>query len=273
MEKKSIALKFNGVILAIGVIPMLLASIIIGVVLFNFMETKIREGIESDLLIASDQVVEYFKYDLITNGTVNYDEYSDHKYIESLQDEGIELTLFEDNYRLITSLKKDDGTYNEKTQGQPQIYVSVKEGNIHIQDNVKICGVKYYVCYRPIYDANGDFWGMAFAGENMEKVNSAIMSARINAVIVILVLTIVLGAIVWFVGTKLSKALMVVMDGINTLALGKLNADFDCKSGISEIQNLAACGQTLQIQLLNSVGGAMSTAAELGVAVENVDNL
>ena len=115
--------------LAIGLIPMLLTAMIIGVFCSVTIKSHLENGIYSELRISARQVKEYFEYDILSNGRVDYEEYADHKYIESLQQDNIELTLFQGNTRLLTSLKNEKGEYNEDTEANPDIYKEVSGGN------------------------------------------------------------------------------------------------------------------------------------------------
>ena len=270
-KKKGIGVKF--VLLLIAIIPLLLGVSVLAVILVNTLKDRIIEGIEGELRVASEQVSQYFSYDIAENGTIVYDEYSDHKYIESLQDEEIELTLFEGDTRLITSLKNADGSYNEGTKANADIYAKVKGGASYSDNNVDINGKKYFVCYEPVYDADGQFWGMAFAGKSKTSVDEAVKKAILGVLVIAAVLIIVLSAIVLLIAFKIAKNITSTVNSIDRLAEGYLDADFNDKSAIREFKDLAAAGGILQNQLLSSVGGAKMTAANLGQSVANVDDL
>ena len=270
-KKKGIGVKL--VLLFIAIIPLLLGVSVLAVILVNTLKDRIIEGIEGELRVASEQVNQYFAYDIAENGTVVYDEYSDHKYIESLKDEEIELTLFEGDTRLITSLKNADGSYNEGTKANADIYAKVKGGASYSDNNVDINGKKYFVCYEPVYDADGQFWGMAFAGKPKTSVDEAVKKAILGVLVIAAALIIVLSAIVLFIAFKIAKTITSTVNSIDRLAEGYLDADFNDKSAIREFKDLVAAGGILQNQLLSSVGGAKMTAANLGQSVANVDDL
>ena len=235
----------------VGIIPMVVAVLIVSFSLTSSLKSSIKEGIENELKVAAEQVNQYFAYDVIANGVVDYEEYSDHEYIESLKGNDIELTLFQGDTRLLTSLKNEEGSYNEGTQASSDIFAAVKSGQEYSAENVSINGKKYFVYYKPIYDGNGAFWGMAFAGEPETKVN-----ATINSEVRVL-----------------AKTLISTSDSLNRLSEGNLDAKFDFTSIVKEFNSLVLSGNILQKQLLTSVGGAKNASVDLNSAITVVDGL
>ena len=273
MDKKKFNMSFQASLLITGLAPMVIAALVLAFVMTGQLKSHIKEGIEGELAVAAEQVKEYFAYDISSNGKVDYDEYADHKYIESLQKHEIELTLFEGDTRFITSLKNEKGEYNEGTQAAADIYASVKSGNIYTAENVVINGKKYMVHYLPIYDGKGDFWGMAFAGEPEAYINESISKVVTTVVIISVILVVLLAAIILLIARILSNSINSTVADINRLSDGNLDAQFETVSFVKEFNTLVDAGKTLQEQLITSVGGAKDTALNLGEAVATVDQL
>lgn len=271
MKKKG--LSFQLTMLLVGIAPVFLGILVLALILTVNLEQEIKDGVRAELRVAAEQVKQYFAYDVIANGEVDYSEYSDHEYIESLKGDDIELTLFKDDVRLLTSLKKDDGTYNEGTQANADIYESVKAGNDYIQEGVDINGTKYFVYYMPIYDGNNQFWGMAFAGEPETDLKKAISKAVLTVVIVSIILIAILAVLIMLVARVLTMNLKYTAHDVVRLSEGKLDARFKVNSFVREFNDLVSAGKVLQEQLLSAVGGALSTAGNLGSAVNSVDEL
>ncbi len=270
-NKKSMSFKLA--YLCVGIVPMLLGVLIIAMVLTGNLRTKLKDGVKDSLRVAASQLNEYFKYDISANGAVDYDEYSDHEYIESLQKEGIELTLFEGDTRLLTSLKKDNGAYNEGSQAAADIYAEVKSGKDYTEEGVMINGTGYFVYYEPIYDGNRQFWGMAFAGKPEEMVKKEIQKVIGMVAGCTIGLIVVLSGIIIFIASKLAKTIAFTSDAISSLAGGNLNTSFDSYSMITEFNSLVASGDKLQKQLHTAVGGAKNTSSSLSSAAATVDEL
>lgn len=271
--KKSFSMSFKNAYLLVGVGPLAIGMLIMAITLISLMKSKIENGIVDELRVAAEQVNEYFAYDIVANGAVDYDEYSDHEYIESLKDNSIELTLFKGDTRFLTSLKNADGTYNEGTQANADIYALVSKGESYTSSDVKIGNQDYFVFYYPIYDGDGNFWGMAFAGEPTSKVTATVNAATLNVVVLTIGLVVVFSIIIFILGNSLAKSMVTMEGAIKTLSTGELNADFSGSSVIREINELIIAGSQLQTQLIDSVGGAKETAVDLSQAVTRVDGL
>jgi len=271
MKKKG--LSFRATMLCVGMIPLLLGVIIIGIILLNTIENQIKDGIRSSLRVSAEQVSQYFAYDVIANGDVDYEEYADHEYIESLQKEGIELTLFEKDTRVLTSLKNSDGTYNEGTQAAADIYKTVSAGSDYTAENVMIGGTGYLVYYLPIKDGDGNFWGMAFAGQKEEIVKKEVNKVLIKCIIISIILLAVLTACILYIAGLLTKSITTTSEDIERLAEGHLDAQFDTSSFVKEFNGLVSAGKSLQTKLLEAVSGVKFTSTNLGDAVTNVDSL
>jgi len=273
MKEKKSKLSFKAMCLSLGLIPLLVTVIAISILSIVMIKSNIKNGIENQLLVSTEQLNQYFAYDVIANGDVDYDEYSDHEYIESLKGSDIELTLFKDNVRLLTSLKNSDGSYNEGSTANADIYATVKSGESYSAENVDINGTKYFVYYKPIYDGNGQFWGMAFAGKPETEVQSSINQVIKNLIFVVIVLILAFIIVIWFLTGKLEKPIKKISEALKSLAKGDLNADFDTSSSIREFEELIVSGTTLHSELGSIIGNAKDTATNLGTSVNTVDDL
>lgn len=249
--------------LAIGLIPMLVTAVIIGVFCSITIKSHLEDSIYSELRVSARQVKEYFEYDILSNGKVDYEEYADHKYIESLQQDNIELTLFQGDTRLLASLKNENGEYNEGTQAQSDIYKDVSDGNEHDAMNVDIGGKDYMVVYLPIYDGNGQFWGMAFAGKLQEMASKPVNSVIITIVTIVSIQCILLGIVIFIFARMLAKTLITIKGKLNSLSEGNLEVDFSIKSMIKEFNAVISAGDNLQKNLDTIIGDTQNIAKEL----------
>ena len=273
MNKKVKGMSFKLAYLSVGIIPMIIAVIVITIISISKLNSETENGVVDELKVSAYQVREYFQYDVEANGTVDYSEYDDHEYIESLQDDDIELTLFEGDTRLITSLKNEDGTYNEGTQASEEVYKKVSAGKDFTSDDVEINGTKYYVYYAPIYDGNGNFWGMAFAGEKASKVTDVIQSTLTRIIIIAVALVVVLALIIFSIGSFVSKTIKKTAANLYKLSEGKLDAEFDRESMIREFGELGIAGDTLQSVLSDIIGKTKNISADLKDGADSVSQL
>ena len=256
--------------LIVGLVPVILAASVLVVLCMNSLTSEIKEGMRNELSISAMKVEEYFSYDVVQNGDVDYEEYSDHVYMESLKDKGIHLTLFKGDTRFLSSFKNADGSYNEGTQANEEIYKCVSAGEEYIAENVDINGEDYMVCYRPVYDAKNEVWGMAFSGKSQQSVNDAVTAATSRIVIIEIVLLILLVIFVLYVGGKLGRALKRTKENINHLSDGNLDVDFGKRCIIREFNEIMVAGENLRDALGDIIGKTKVVSSDLKDGADRV---
>ena len=259
--------------LLIGMIPALIAVAVITLLSLSVVSDNTKGNITEKLRIASMKVEEYFSYDVRSKGDVNYDEYSDHVYMESLEKENIELTLFKGDTRLLSSMKNADGTYIEGTKLNEDVYKIVSSGKEFVDEHVDIEGKDYMVYYMPIYGANNEFWGIAFAGELQESVDKVVNEVIMRVAIVAIVLPIVLAFIIFVIGRKLGKTLNSVTNNLNHLSEGNLDAEFNEKCNIKEFNAIILAGEKLEKALNNIIGKTKDVSVKLRGEADKVSQL
>lgn len=275
MKKKQGGISFVLMYLMTGIVPLLISTIILGIYCMNIANDKVREGEVEKLEASAYQVAEYFAYDVIANGEVDYEEYADHEYIESLQKMDIELTLFQNDIRFMSSLKNTDGSYNEGTAANADIWATVKQGKTYTSQTVSIGGKNYFVFYAPVYadEAKTTVWGMAFAGIPSAEVDEMIQNTRTQVFVMVLAAVAVFAVILVIVSLIVSKALKKVQAGIVNLSEGDIHTNTEVKSICREFNEISASVGELQGQLVTVVSQIQSTSNELGSSVKSVKDL
>lgn len=270
---KKDGIKFSLFYMLAALGPAFIAILTVTIASLIMISGELKDTIWEQLRVAAHQVNEYFVYDVVNNGTVDYEEYSDHVYIESLKKLEIDMTLFHDDVRLITSLKKEDGTYNEGSKADAAIYAKVKAGNEVTAEKVKIGDTLYFVCYEPMYDGNGNFWGMAFAGKPYKYYTKALMPMISIVILISIILFIVVVALVLLTGIKMSKALTNTSVNLHAMADGELNAEFLEHTMIAEFNEIIASSGKLQTNLNEIIGKTKGISGDLRNEAEQVSML
>ncbi|MBQ0041703.1 MAG: cache domain-containing protein, partial [Lachnospiraceae bacterium] len=201
MDNKKKGMPFLLMLLMIGLLPLLVAVVIVMLVSTSEISSSLKESAESRLKAVSTSIELHFK-DQIEEGELTKNELA-YEFIDALESQDIELTLFEKDVRYITSLRNTDGSRNEGTPASAEIYAKVSAGNTYFGENVVIGGKKYMVFYSPIILDDGTFWGMAFAGEPQEDLDN-----QVNG-IVLLVLMIAIGVTLAAVALVIVIALII----------------------------------------------------------------
>ena len=272
-KKTSKGITIKLALLLIGLVPIVTLAIALSLYSCVNLSNEVKEEVFAKLEVAAQQVNEYFIYDVQANGFIDYEEYADHEYIESGQSLDIEMTVFEKNTRFMTSLKKEDGTYNEGTVAGEGIWEQVSKGENYTSDDTVIGGETYYVCYVPMYNADGTVWGMGFAGTPQAGVKEILRASILQTIIITVILLAVFMTIIVLLARKIYKTLEAPIEALSKLSEGELNISTDNESNIVEISQIAVATEVLKNQLNASVGGAKTTATDLGNAVRSVDGL
>ncbi len=274
MGKKK-TLQFNVLNLMIGILPMTLLAIVITVIATNIVKKEVTEIETEKLRAAALSLGEYFAYDVRANGFVDYEEYEDHEYVQLLKDVNIDLTLFEGDTRFLTSLKNEDGSWNEGTQASPQVWEACKKGEDYTAQNLVIGGKKYIVYYTPIYadEAHKEVWGMAFAGTPMTTINSMQNSIAMTVILTAVICIVVFAVVVFIISKRLSSTLRDIAGLIKMLASGNISSRKDISSACTEFNEVGESLNVLQAELTEAIGAIYDTSQNLGDAVAKVDKL
>ena len=264
-------IKYQQVILMIGCIPLIVAIIVLTWYAAERMRNELIDSTYLRLKACSTSVEQYFTWDIrediLAKDEVSYD------FIDSLQDEHIEQTLFLKDERYITSIADESGKRIEGTKADPAIWETVKAGNDYKTDGVDIQGEKYYVYYRPVYSDNGEVLGMAFSGEKEALVKDAISSMLRNLFFISGALLVFFIGILVCLAFKIRKPLMVTSGYIEQIANGDLSDDLECKSSIREVDILIQASSALKAKLNAIVTKVDGHVSHLDSSMESLNTL
>lgn len=251
MGRKMKKINFMQILLLIGGIPLITAIVILTLYSANKMESELETSTYSRLKACAISVEKYFSWD-INEGILEKDDIS-YSFIDSLKDDDIEMTFFEDDTRFITSIKDEAGNRTEGTKSSPEVWESVKNGNAYTSNNIEINGNKYFVYYTPVYSKNGEVIGMGFAGEKTSIVEAAKRNLLINLFIISGILIVLFTAILVFLSFKIRKPLALTANSIEKIAGGNLFTDISIHSSIREITMLIDSANILKEKLSSIV--------------------
>ena len=235
----------------IGLIPLFVASATISVAAIYKMKNNLEEDAYLRLQAASTAVREYFEWD-INEDILEIDDAS-LDFIDSYKNQDIELTLFLEDVRFITSIYKEDGERNIGTKSSEGIWETVKQGKDYYDSGTVIGGKKYYVCYIPVYGRSNETVGMAFAGIPESIVGDNIADNTKTMVIVFVCVAVFFAAVIIGVGLKIRKPIVKIADYTHLLSRGRLGVDIANASAIKEISMLIDSAESLQGNLKNII--------------------
>lgn len=274
MKKLSSKLTMRSVMITTGVLPCLVCVIALVWAGVNNVTSALEEGAYSRLTACAISVTHYFVYDIEEDVLDPIDDFST-KFLDSMKDQGVELTLFEKDTRIGTSLTDASNPTgrNIGTKCDPEIWETVKTGQVFVADDVVIAGDVYYVSYVPLTLTDGTVWGMGFAGEKVEVVSGArremIKDMSVLGTIILFL------SIVIITGTSgiIQKPMKRIAKNLKTLSEGELSAKIDAVSDVKEILQIIKSSEELQRRLTGVVSQVVDNTETLDRAVETVDSM
>lgn len=268
MKKK---MGYLQVILMIGCIPMIAAIVALTVYASAKMKNELIDSTYLRLKACSTSVEQYFTWD-IREDILEKDDIS-YQFIDSLQEEHIEQTLFMGDERFITSIVDEDGKRIEGTKADPKVWETVKAGNDYMADGVKINGERYYVYYMPVRSDDGEILGMAFSGERESAVRNSISGMLRRLVLLAGCMIVLFTAILVYLSFKIRKPLLTTAEYIDCVANGDLSGNLEVKSVIREVTTLIRASAALKDKLNSIVTEVDGHAMQLDNNMESLNVL
>lgn len=269
MEKKKHKFGFLQAVLMIGCIPLGTAIIILCIYSVLTLQFELRESVYDRLLSCATAVQKYFEWD-IREGILEKDDVS-YEFIDSMKSQNIELTLFLEDERYITSIKDNNGTRNEGTKSDSTIWNTVKSGKTYHNKGVNIAGERYYVYYVPVKDNNGNVIGMAFAGEKQQKVVDALSTTVKQLIATAVILNIIFIVILVYVAYIINRPLKNITKEVERLASGVVSTKIESKSILYETNAIANAAKLLQNKLSEVVSNLETDVTELHTNANSLD--
>lgn len=266
MKKQKVPFLVTSIL--IGLIPLIVASATIFLVAIQRMKNNLEEDVYLRLQAASTAVREYFEWD-IDEGILEVDEAS-LDFIDSYTNQDIELTLFIQDERFITSIYKEDGERNIGTKSAEGIWETVKQGKEYYAAGTVIGGNQYYVCYIPVYSSSNDVVGMAFAGIPESIVGDNIADNTKTIVFVFACVAAICAMAIIVVGLRIRKPIVRVAEYTHLLSRGSLGVAITDVSSIREISTLIDSAQSLQGNLKNIISKVDDKAGGLNRNVKMI---
>ena len=280
MSKKGINLRLMLILFAL--IPLTCGIIMLAIVSLNIMNSNLETTTFEELKLAAQGLKSYYEYDLandaeLTDGFVKYDP---TEYIDVVNNNvGVQLTLFKDDVRFMTSLRNDDGTRNEGTKASEAVWKAVKSKEDYQSNDVVIGGVDYFVYYMPLYDANKNVVGMAFAGKpatQIQKAEQHIMFI-IMGIAALLIGVFTVASIM--IAKKVSDPIKEVANSLKTLSTGETKIELNAESHVTEtitlidsIKVLLANLQDILSKINTNMSGLDNKIEETTCNAEQVSN-
>lgn len=268
--------------LSLVVIPCLLIGLIVSIYAAVSYKNIIQMEVEEKLMAAA------YATELIDNNTGEDMELKDEEVLLYAEEAGVEITIFDGNVRVSSSIDGAVGT----TMAENIEESMEKTGENYFATDANVNGHPFFGYYVP-YIEDGKLVGAAFAGVPQEDANATITSKTRNLVLVIVAIVIVVMVVATLFINKLLKKLvssvaLVEQLHSNNLAIdyntqfknnsdeyeGIYNSTYEFAANLNEIitniKNASEDMRHISGDLNENANIANQTTEEITKAVENV---
>ena len=271
-EKKN-RLSLSKLIVMFTLIPPFIAGIVMIIATYVISSQRLEDLTKEELKGAAQGLRSYYEYDIINDNDLvdGFIEYDPEDYIDTFYSQtGVNLTLFKENIRFMTSLRNADGSRNEGTAASDAVWAAVSKGEDFYSNDVVIGGKDYYVYYMPLTDGK-TVYGMAFAGKTQENVKSTLNSIVMSNVISALVLMAVFAAFAIIMARKVSEPIHSVAANLSDLASGNIATKVTATGNVQETATLIDAAKTLSSVLNESISEIRGSAEILTETVSSTE--
>ncbi len=273
MEKQKKKINVKLMLILFALVPLASAVIIFAIVSSQITVRNLEDNTKEELQVASKALREYYEYDLINgndlvDGFVEYDT----EYIDKMKTIGVDLTVFKENIRFMTTIIGDDGKRIEGTPASDAVWAAVSKGEEYYSDDVVINGTDYYVYYMPLTDGN-TVYGMAFSGKPAHDIHAAENEIRLTILGIALGLIILFAIIALVIAKKVSDPLKAVAGGIEQIANGETEITIEAHTNVQETAQLIGAASKLSEVLSETIGKIRSSASGLTGQIKETNEM
>lgn len=245
------------------VIPMIIMGIVIGLVAFYGYKNSIRKEVENslsavaasaagaydemypgDYKMVGDKIISIYKGDTDITGIYNM--------IDRIKkDTGMDVTLFYQNTRILTTLQDTYGGRYIQTGINAGLYNNISSSTEVLCYQVNIDGESYYAAYLPLYTKDETFVGIMATAIKEKEIDQAAVEASIPILAIILVATVFSGFISYTYTNQLVDAISKISKFLNGMTGGKLDNDMP-KTVLKREDELGDAGKSV-VDMQNAI--------------------
>lgn len=225
---------------AMCVVPLLILGIVITIFSYYTVRSAMYDEIHTELKNTANAVIT--TYDLLypgdyhLEGETAYDLYkgnqvitSDYTIVDRLRaDTLIDITLFYQDTRILTTIRNTDGTRIVGTGADARIlqevYWAEKSQFYH---NTTINDVPYFAYYTPLHNSDGTVVGMIYAGKPCSEVDKAVLQAVLPTILITLCGIVIVSLIGSSYIHKLISTLQKIRNFFSKVSAGNLGEQLD----------------------------------------------
>ena len=238
MQKRPIGHSFFWVLLKMNMLPLILLTLVLTIFSTVRFAASINMEAKNGLVNLCHTVVTL--YDNAYEGDYHIENNTymmkgthllngNFTIIDSIKEKtGVDITIFYQDTRVITTIQKSDGTRAIGTKANDIVVKDVLDGGHPcFYSSTMVEGVRYFSYYEPLYASDGTCIGMIFLGKPSAEVERLVF-ASISPIIIFGILTMLIVCLVTTrFSNRLVNAIRITKSFVDTIAGGELHAKFD----------------------------------------------
>lgn len=262
--------KFFTVLLAFSVVPVVVSIALIALISLGVINSNIENSSEQKLYIVASNLASYCQDNQISFATA--DKYND--YLDSLEEQHIDMAILLDGCPAVTSIKNDNGyrvrdvdaKLNVKDDADKLLAGGIYENSLVVEDTT------YCAYFMPIMSED-KIIGIAMAAEKESFVTGDIKKVIFLVLGAAIILFVVCTAAATVVGKIIEKSFVAANKNVNKLAAGDLSKKVIKTNKIREMNGLSLATAKLQNNLASTIGKVKLMADTLTKRVDEVTML
>lgn len=229
--------KYTNYIIAMAIIPTLLLGALILVITTHFIYVFSKEQVRANLQDLA--YISYNSFNLIYPGDYYINDgvlykgemqiENNNQLVDNIKEHfGVDISLFYQNTRILTSIRDDNSERIVGTMAPKQVARTVlNQGNDYFSDAVKINGKSYFGYYIPIKNTDNEIVGMMFIGRSRQVVMDSIMKNNLMISATVIAVTFCAIIVALYFSKKTIFALNETKKFLKTVASGDLTTEID----------------------------------------------
>ena len=253
-KRKSKGLTMRKVELMVGLIPIITCALVIVI----FANIELRNIMYADVEERLRAVAIATRMNLETHGGLDEAQL----YLNTINEDGTEMTIVNGATRAITTLKNEKGECITGTDIDSEILAVLKSGEDYSSEDVVISGKDYIVYYTPIF-IEGEYVGAVFTGMDKASTDTHVIDVSNAFVLVSFIACVIFAAAIIFVVQIICKRLDHICGNLECMAEGRLKDVDPTKQRIWELNIMQTAMMSLNNKLKDVVGDVSNAAAKL----------
>lgn len=186
-----------------------------------------------------------------------------------------EITLYFNEMRLVTTLKRENGSPANGTEADPAIYKQIMAGKTVFRPNINLYGKDYYVLYQPLVNADGSIAGGIGVAKDASSVQKTIASQTGRITIISFLLLVITSIVIIWLTTRMVSVMTSTKNFLAKLAEGEFSVKAKQKylNRNDELGDIYTSSVQLQSELRKIVDNIKNSSSHLIVSADQLSDM